>query len=161
MSTLLFLRLLNGPRFLNRTSTDSIFAFRVASLRSRSRGEVFERIEAELKAQFLLNWTGDPPAMFIYGDSPDRDERSQGALVIGFGCVRFRRINSGSRRASVPRLQRFGFELGRGQRFENRRSVLWTRRMRFAFRPAGAMVLNCRSWLGQSARELGGHDGSF
>ena len=83
MSTLLFLRLLNGPRFLNRTSTDSVFAFRVSCLRQRSQGEVFGRIEAELKAQFLLNWTGDPPAMFIYGDSPDRDERSQGALVIG------------------------------------------------------------------------------
>ena len=86
MSTLLFLRLLNGPRFLNRTSTDSVFAFRVACLRSRSRGEVFERIEAELRAQFLLNWTGAKPVVLIYGDSPDRDERSQGALVIGLGA---------------------------------------------------------------------------
>ena len=84
MSTLLILRVLNAPRFLNRTGTDSIFAFRVACLRERESGEILDRIEYALKEQFRLNWgRGAPPAMFIYGDSPDRDERSQGSLVIG------------------------------------------------------------------------------
>ena len=83
MSTLLILRVINAPRFLNRTGTDSIFSFRVACLREREGGEVFERIEYVLKDQFLLNWTGAAPAIFIYGDSPDRDVRSQGSLVIG------------------------------------------------------------------------------
>ena len=83
MSTLLILRVLNAPRFLNRTGTDSIFAFRVLCLRERERGGNLDRIEEALKDQFLLNWTGAPPSMFIYGDSPDRDERAQGSLVIG------------------------------------------------------------------------------
>ena len=82
-SRLLILRVLDAPRFLNRTGTDSIFSFRVLFLRERERGENLERIEEALKDQFLLNWAGAPPSMFIYGDSPDRDERAQGSLVIG------------------------------------------------------------------------------
>ena len=56
----------------------------MACLRERESGEILDRIEYALKEQFRLNWgRGAPPAMFIYGDSPDRDERSQGSLVIG------------------------------------------------------------------------------
>ena len=142
-SRLLILRVLDAPRFLNRTGTDSIFSFRVLFLRERERGENLERIEEALKDQFLLNWAGAPPSMFIYGDSPDRDERAQGSLVIGL--------------ASSDAEDKFGLPVGfltetvetrirTGARAELRDSALGTLNAAYANRYSNLLLLRGKAF---------------
>ena len=82
-SCLLRVRLVDTPRFVFRTGTDSVFAFRSRFERFREPGESLTRIESDFKAHLRMNWVGDSPPILIFGDSPDKDTRAQGTLVLG------------------------------------------------------------------------------
>ena len=76
-------KLVDAPRFVFRSGTDSVFAFRVRFERVRLSGESLNRIEVDYRKHLIENWSGAVPEIFIYGDSPDSDTRSKGTLILG------------------------------------------------------------------------------
>ena len=87
-SSLLRVKLLDAPRFIYRSGTDSIYAFRASFLRFRESGESVNRIEDDYRKHLLMNWVGRAPRILIYGDSPDADSRAKSALVLGVASSR-------------------------------------------------------------------------
>ena len=82
-SCLLRVRLVDAPRFVFRTGTDSVYAFRSRFERFREPGESLVRIESDFREHLRMNWSGTVPPILIFGDSPDKDTRAQGTLVLG------------------------------------------------------------------------------
>ena len=82
-SSLLRVKVLDAPRFIYRSGTDSIYAFRSMFLRFRAPGEDLNRIEVDYRKHLIQNWSGTAPKIFVYGDSPDSDSRSKGSLILG------------------------------------------------------------------------------
>ena len=82
-SSLLRVKVLDAPRFIYRSGTDSIYAFRSNFLRFRAPGEDLNRIEVDYRKHLIQNWVGDAPGILVYGDSPDGDTRAKGELILG------------------------------------------------------------------------------
>ena len=87
-SSLLRVKLLDAPRFIYRSGTDSVYIFRASFLRFRESGESVNRIEDDYREHLILNWVGRAPRILIYGDSPDSDTRAKAALVLGIASSR-------------------------------------------------------------------------
>ena len=87
-SSLLRTKLIDAPRFIYRSGTDSVYAFRSSFLRFRESGASVNRIEDDYRKHLIMNWVGRAPRILIYGDSPDADTRAKAALVLGISSSR-------------------------------------------------------------------------
>ena len=88
LSSLLRVKVIAEPRFIYRSGTDSVFAFRAMFLRFRESGQGLNRIEDDYRKHLIQNWAGRAPRILIYGDSPDADTRAKGSLVLGIASSR-------------------------------------------------------------------------